>query len=538
MIQESYAITGGNYKNAGFASNLLKTRLKRVGIEPEVLRKIMIAAYEAEMNVVIHADRGTMRVALDDGYLDMEVKDEGPGIPDIGLAMKEGYSTAPETARDMGFGAGMGLPNIKRNSDFFRIESAVGKGTCIRATIQLRPHGRQAPHKNSISVREDLCSGCLSCVRACPTGAVRVHSKRPEILAHRCIDCTACIETCTSGAIQAGSRRFFPSRAERGTVVVPLSVLAQFGESMSPRLLIRYLKEEGFSRVLTETGYKDALKKEILSTVRRKKDTMPVISPVCPAVVNLVETRFPSLIPDLAPYMSPIDALVFSTPQRPLLCIVPCPAQLTLLRSRYDESEVIVVAVDVLYDTVGKGQPSFGQKGHAGRKRPDEENGKKNGPSRQAEKEPMHDPNGILVVSGMKDVVDILERMENGCLRDVPAVEPYACRYGCFGSPLLRENPAFAIYRAGSLEYDSAANAAAIRKTAPYTARQGIRLHPNLSEAVLLLGKIDDVLRTLPGKDCGLCGAPGCDALAEDIVLGRAQVTDCVHFGGNQEKNP
>jgi anti-sigma regulatory factor (Ser/Thr protein kinase) len=526
MIRESYAITGGNYSNAGFASNLLKTRLKRIGIEPEVLRKIMIAAYEAEMNVVIHADRGTMRVAFDDSYLDMEVKDEGPGIPDISLAMKEGYSTAPETARDMGFGAGMGLPNIKRNSDFFRIESSVGKGTCIRATIQLKPHSRQVPHKNSIQVREDLCSGCLSCVRACPTGAVRVHSKRPEILAHRCIDCTECIETCASGAISAGSRRFFPSRAERGAVVVPLAVLAQFGEFASPPLLIRCLKESGFSRVLTETDYKDALREEVLRTVRRKKESGPVISPVCPAVVNLVETRFPSLIGDLAPYLSPIDALVSNTAQRPLLCVVPCPAQLTLLQSRYDESEVIVVVPDILYDSVEIGEP------------PTEKRGVQNGPSRFVEKEPMYDPRGILVVSGMREVVDLLERIENGLVRDVPAVEPYGCRYGCFGSPLCRENPALAVYRASRIEHDSSSNAASVRRTAPYNARQGIRLHPNLSEAVRLLSKIDEVLKTLPGKDCGLCGAPCCDALAEDIVLGRAVADDCIHFGSDSEKRP
>ncbi len=524
MIKESYAITGGNYSNAGFASSLLKTRLKRIGVEPEVLRKIMIAAYEAEMNVVIHADKGTMRVAFDDRYLDMEVKDEGPGIPDISLAMKEGYSTAPEAARDMGFGAGMGLPNIKKNSDFFRIESAVGKGTCIRATIRLKPHSQQVSHKNSIQVREDLCSGCLSCVHVCPTGAVRVHSKRPEILNHRCVDCTACIEVCTSGAISVDSRDFFPSRAERGVAVVPAAVLAQFGEFASPRLLVRYLKEVGFSRILTETDYKDALREEVLRTVRRKRENRPVISPVCPAVVNLVETRFPSLIPDLIPCLSPVDALVYSTAQRPLLCVVPCPAQFTLLHSQYDESEVIVVAPGALYDSVEVGRP------------PGEINEIQDGMPRFVENETPHSQRGMLVVSGMREVVDILERIENGLVRDVQAVEPYACRYGCFGSPLCRENPALAGYRAARLDRDSSAGAAAVRRTVPYGARQGMRLHPNLAEAVVLLSKIDEVLRTLPGKDCGLCGAPGCDALAEDIVLGRAGIADCVYFGSNAEE--
>lgn len=523
MIQESYAITGGNYKNAGFASSLLKTRLKRIGVEPAVLRKIMIAAYEAEMNVVIHADRGTMRVALNDRYLDMEVIDEGPGIPDVCLAMKEGYSTAPEAARDMGFGAGMGLPNIKKNSDFFRIESGLGKGTRIRATIQLNPHSRQVSHKNSIQVREDLCSGCLSCVRACPTGAVRVHSKRPEILNHRCVDCTACIEACGSAAISVSTRCFFPSRAERGAVVVPLAVLAQFGEFASPRLLVRYLKDAGFSRVFTETDYRDALIEEVLKTGDRKRKGSPVIIPVCPAVVNLVETRFPSLIPDLAPYLSPIEALVSHTTQRPLLCVVPCPAQFTLLHSRYDESEVMVVSPDALYDSVEIDRVK-------------EETATQNGPTRLVEKGPPHLKCDVLAVSGMREVFDLLERIENGLVADVTAIEPYGCRYGCFGSPLCRENPALARYRAGRLDRSSSTGAVAVRRTKSRSAREGTRLHPNLAEAVVLLSKIDEMLKTLPRKDCGLCGAPDCDALAEDIVMGRARVTDCVHFRSNAEE--
>ncbi|HUT66024.1 MAG TPA: ATP-binding protein, partial [Spirochaetota bacterium] len=83
MIRESYTIAGGNYRNAGLASSLLKTRLKKIGVDPAVLRRVMIAAYEAEMNVVIHADRGTMDVTFGDSYLDMEIRDEGPGISDI-----------------------------------------------------------------------------------------------------------------------------------------------------------------------------------------------------------------------------------------------------------------------------------------------------------------------------------------------------------------------------------------------------------------------------------------------------------------------
>ncbi len=97
----------------------------------------MIASYEAEMNVVIHARTGTLWARLDSGKLDLEIADEGPGIPNVELALREGWSTASEKAREMGFGAGMGLPNIRRNSDLFDIETRVGRGTRIRSTILL-----------------------------------------------------------------------------------------------------------------------------------------------------------------------------------------------------------------------------------------------------------------------------------------------------------------------------------------------------------------------------------------------------------------
>ena len=135
MIISSYPIAGGDFERAGSASSLLKEQLKKVGVEPVAIRRAMIAAYEAEMNVVIYANKGNMQIALDTEKLDVEVTDEGPGIPDIEQAMIEGFSTAPPAIRELGFGAGMGLPNIKKNSDRFAIESAVGEGTRVTFTI-------------------------------------------------------------------------------------------------------------------------------------------------------------------------------------------------------------------------------------------------------------------------------------------------------------------------------------------------------------------------------------------------------------------
>ncbi|MCQ4813866.1 ATP-binding protein [Cloacibacillus evryensis] len=120
---------------AGAASNNIKNTLKMLGIASDICRRVAIITYEAEINLVIHAGGGMLQALISEDHVDLVIRDEGPGIADINKAMTEGYSTATEQAREMGFGAGMGLPNIKRNSDTFDIESEVGKGTTLRSTV-------------------------------------------------------------------------------------------------------------------------------------------------------------------------------------------------------------------------------------------------------------------------------------------------------------------------------------------------------------------------------------------------------------------
>ena len=115
----------------------MKSILREIGIDPPVIRRAAIAAYEAEMNVVLYARKGSMELRVSPRDIRIHVEDEGQGIPDIELAMQEGYSTASDEIREMGFGAGMGLPNIKKNADSFDISSVVGKGTALDITIRV-----------------------------------------------------------------------------------------------------------------------------------------------------------------------------------------------------------------------------------------------------------------------------------------------------------------------------------------------------------------------------------------------------------------
>lgn len=133
-MEFSYNIEGGNFTNAGAISSMVKKTLKQLNVDGMIVKRTVVALYEAEVNVVAHARFGIVKIKIFPDCINVRLEDEGPGIPDIKLAMQAGYSTASPAVREMGFGAGMGLPNIKSNTDKFDIQSEVNVGTILEFT--------------------------------------------------------------------------------------------------------------------------------------------------------------------------------------------------------------------------------------------------------------------------------------------------------------------------------------------------------------------------------------------------------------------
>ena len=133
----TYTVDGGDLTRAGEASSEMKMTLRKLGFSPETIRRASICMYEGEINMVIHANGGTVTVEVGLDEIDLTLADTGPGIPDVSKAMEEGYSTAGDIARDLGFGAGMGLPNMKRYADEMTVDSTVGVGTTVRMKIRI-----------------------------------------------------------------------------------------------------------------------------------------------------------------------------------------------------------------------------------------------------------------------------------------------------------------------------------------------------------------------------------------------------------------
>jgi len=134
-FEKSFDVQGGSFQNAGNVSGQIKSMLKEMGVSTDIVRRVAIICYESEINIVSYAKKGTITLVVTDEAVKIETKDEGPGIPDIELAMKEGYSTATAAVREMGFGAGMGLANMKKYSDHLIITSEVGIGTCVTMIV-------------------------------------------------------------------------------------------------------------------------------------------------------------------------------------------------------------------------------------------------------------------------------------------------------------------------------------------------------------------------------------------------------------------
>ena len=133
----NYAIDGDDFTRAGEASSSVKNKLKQLGLDSDVIRKVAIAMYEGEINMVIHADGGAITVTVSDTDITMVLADHGPGIPDVEKAMQEGYSTARPEVRSLGFGAGMGLPNMKKYTDEMHIDTVIGQGTTITMKVHI-----------------------------------------------------------------------------------------------------------------------------------------------------------------------------------------------------------------------------------------------------------------------------------------------------------------------------------------------------------------------------------------------------------------
>ena len=398
---------------------------------------------------------------------------------------------------------------------------------------------------HSVTLDEDLCRGCTNCISTCPTEAIRVRNGKAHIISERCIDCGECIRNCPSHAKKAISDPLEIINNFDYKVALPApSFYGQFKDEIGADRVLSALLKIGFDDV-----YEVARAAEIVSmATKRQIDSgeypKPMISSSCPAVVKLIQVRFPGLIEHVIKIQSPMEVAARVVKKYihkdkkniGVFFISPCPAKVSVVKTplghRRSFVDGIIACKDVypLIRTAAKSIKTPSRVTNAsgvgiGWAHSDGESDAVNAPK-------------SISVDGIHQVIQVLEQIENEDIRDIDFIEAMACPGGCVGGTLNVENPYIARSRVKRIVEDNKNKMLSdeifsrpgfdVSWTKEIYSRPALKLDEDISVAMKMLEEIDKITEELPGLDCGSCGAPTCRALAEDIIRGDSEKTDCI----------
>lgn len=409
---------------------------------------------------------------------------------------------------------------------------------------------------HSVRLDAEKCKGCTNCIKRCPMEAIRVHDGKATIMEERCIDCGECIRSCPNHAKFAVTDCLDKLSDYKYNIALPApSFFGQFKNQEHIEDILHAFLELGFNEV-----FEVALAAEIVGYIVHKqlmadKVKKPLFSSACPAVLRLMQIKYPDLLKQCAPVLTPMEVAArlakeeavkktgISYEEIGAFFISPCPAKVTEMKhpmaTKHSAVSGIIGANLIYKDIVKKISKMNGRGKSINLQRATNLGmawGFVTGESKNV------DFGRALAVSGIHNVISLLEEVEHGELQDVDFLELQACTGGCVGGPLnitnlfvgrvrLRdlikrfgskipyfdENKLIEIYGQGHFE-----------ATEPFEPRFLLPLDEDVTQALIKLERLDQITNDLPGLDCGACGSPSCRALAEDVIRGIAFETDCV----------
>ncbi|MCC6485096.1 MAG: 4Fe-4S dicluster domain-containing protein [Armatimonadetes bacterium] len=414
-------------------------------------------------------------------------------------------------------------------------------------------------HENSVfhAVRliEEKCRGCVNCIKHCPTEAIRVRRGKAEILDVRCIDCGECIRVCPNHAKTAIADSLERLRDYRVTVALPAPALyGQFDDQIKPEQVLQGLIDLGFDDVFEVAFGADLVSVLVRRELQKPGVIRPMISSACPAVIRLIQVRFPNLVDHIVPVCSPLRiAARLARPEAArrfgvspeevgLFFISPCPGKVSAVAEPVGYRTSAVDGAIPICEVYGPLSRAMRDRKAAGQPQARvRSSGSGIGWARAGGENQAVALGRQISVDGVHNVIDIFEDIERGKLSQVDYVEALACTGGCVGGVLTVENPFIARRRIRMLserpgpedapgleELVEALDDSIFRHDEPISPRSITALADDMEEAIRRVERLERVLETLPGLDCGSCGAPTCQALAEDIVRNEARETDCV----------
>lgn len=407
-------------------------------------------------------------------------------------------------------------------------------------------------HKyHALKVDEQKCIGCVHCMKACPTEAIRIVKGVAAINDDRCVDCGNCLRICPVDAFYVDHDSLEQLKNFKYRVVLfPSVMVGQFPEKYSEDQIYQGLLDIGFTHIF-EVEQPIQLLIESIKDEVGKSSNKPLISSFCPAVVRLIQTKYPTLTENIIPLKAPHDlaanfaiGLLTKSGAKEdeigIFYVSPCSAKMAAVKRPMGEKESVINGLinmtDLFYQTM---------KAISGKKLADNQQLRENLTSdgivwSLPRGESRHFKRKSMAIDGIHNVVKFLERLENEDLPELDFLELKSCDQGCAGGILLTGNRFLTVERlqkraklyprAFSIEVEEENKIAIQNKMVaePIRPRPVFLLDENRVKALEKLEKIDKILCQLPGIDCGGCGAPNCHALAEDMVLGNAKMTDCV----------
>lgn len=405
-------------------------------------------------------------------------------------------------------------------------------------------------YEHSVMLDQSLCTGCTTCIKHCPTEAIRIKNKRAVIDPDRCIDCGACIRYCPQQAKRAVSSKLSDMDRFKWKIALPAPTLyGQFDNLDDVDYVLNGLLKIGFDEV-----YEVSKAAEIVSAYTRvylqtEGIKKPAISSACPVVARLISLRFPSLSDNVIHMLPPMEIAAKFARRRALenhpelspedigVCFIsPCPAKVSYVKNGFagykSEVDEVVAINDIYFLLIGKMKKEddlqmLSESGRIGI-----------GWARSGGEATAIFNEDYLAADGIENVIHILDQIENGTIPPLEFIELNACTGGCVGGVLTMQNPFIAKARLQTLRRYLPISQNTIPGNTAYIPDEYLfeempvynsisRLGNTIAESMRMMADIQNIRSTLPGIDCGSCGAPTCRAFAEDVVKNTACIDDC-----------
>ena len=405
---------------------------------------------------------------------------------------------------------------------------------------------------HAVRLEKEKCRACTNCLKRCPTEAIRVRGGRAHIIDERCIDCGECIRVCEYHAKIAVTDPLSSISRFRYKIALPApSLYGQFKSLKSIAQVLTGLKHMGFDEVFEVARGADVVTRAIREKLRQPDLPRPLISAACPAIVRLIQVRFPDLIDHIVDVRQPMEVAALiakrefarkhGVDESEVGCffITPCPAKVTAIRNPIGhEKSAVDGAISVLEIY---GLLSSHTRSHEVDDSLVQATAWGVGWATTGGEASAVCPENSMAVDGIENVIRVLEEIENNKLGDLTFFEGSACTGGCVGGPLNFENNYVArniirrlVDTTSGLHPDQKVDVSMLTKYPLYNQKDILpnsvmRLDEDIVEAMRKMERMEEIYKKLPGYDCGSCGSPTCRTFAEDIVRGFAREMDCIH---------